>query len=77
MDFVDFVVIQRESGHLAQGGKGSLWQYRDVVLAKVEMLQLPVVAESQGGHLGQSVVRQHQVLQLGMRQRVGAQSLQI
>ena len=51
MDFVYFVVIQSEPGHLAQGGEGSLWQNRDVVLAEVEMLQLPVVAEGQGRHL--------------------------
>ena len=51
MDFVYFVVIQSEPGHLAQGGEGSLWQNRDVVLAEVEMLQLPVVAECQGRHL--------------------------
>ena len=77
MDFVDFVVIQGEPGHFAQSGEGSLRQNRDVVLAEVEVLQLSVVAEGQGRHLGQSVVRQHQVLQLCMRQRVGTQRLQI
>ena len=55
MDFVDFVVIQGEPCNLAQSGKGSLGEDWDVVLSEVEMLQLPAVAEGQGGDLGQPV----------------------
>ena len=55
MDFVDFVVIQGEPGDLAQSGEGALGEDWDVVLSEVEMLQLPAVAERQGGDLRQPV----------------------
>lgn len=77
MDFVYFVVIQGEPGHFAEGGEGPLRQNGDVVLAEVEMLQLPAVAQGQGRHLRQPVVGQNQVLQLCVRQRVGAQGLKV
>ena len=77
MDFVYFVVVEGEPGHLAQGGEGSLGEDRDVVLAEVEVLQLPAVAEGQGRHLRQPVVGENQVLQLCVRKRVGAQGLEI
>ena len=55
MDFVDFVVIQGEPGNFAQSFEGSLGEDWDVVLAEVEMLQLPAVAERQGGYFWQPV----------------------
>ena len=55
MDFVDFVVIQGEPCDLAQSGEGALGKDWDVILPEVEMLQLPAVAESQGGDLRQPV----------------------
>ena len=55
MDFVDFVVIQGEPGDFAQSGEGALGEDWDVVLAEVEMLQLPAVAERQGGYFWQPV----------------------
>ena len=77
MNLVDLVVVQREPGDLVEGGEGAVQQDADVVLAEVEVLQLPGVAEGKARHLAQPVVGQHQVLQLGVRERVGAEGLEI
>lgn len=77
MNLVDLVVVQREPGDLVEGGEGAVQQDADVVLAEVEVLELAGVAQRQARHRAQLVVGQHEVLQLGVRQRVGTQTLQI
>jgi hypothetical protein len=51
------------SSHLAQAPEGALVQYGDVVLVKVDVIELPELPEGDGGHVRQLVVGEHQVVE--------------
>ena len=46
MNLVDLIVVERQSGYFGQAPELSVFNHRDVVLSKVDMIKFPQLAHS-------------------------------